>query len=187
MKTILTACVIVLVFAAAAFGDEHKRFQHQNWASVHVSSKDWSSFAMMETPGVKDPDNSILALSFYPRRQCRPWEMAIAVPAKTPPFSPRPGGMASIRVDERTIHNTPVIIIYHNATITTMFTDTPVNDNILSDAMQGNVIRFKIKIDGYSGTIYKAYSLSGFTSALKHSENICKSLIPQSTHSYFPP
>lgn len=186
MKKVLIAVVLVQALTGIAWGSDEQRVQHRSWVSLRGEPVSTPPFARIESPGLQDPENSLLTLGFFPDKQCRPRQMMIFAVSDAPTFTPT-HGVASIRVDELTLYEGPIVFFKEGRIVCLMFNDSALQKGLFADAMHGNMIRFQIKINGAKDMIYKSYSLSGFTAAAKRAEGICNDIAKQNIHRYFPP
>lgn len=176
MKKILLVCFALLWLPGMALGYDDQRVQHKDWVSSRGFSPENGHYAMLETVGIRDPANTVLGVGFFSEKQCKPANLMLAMAAPDDGIMNPIPGMATITIDNGKKHEGECVFYKDGRALVIMFEDSLLERGVFADAMRGNIIRFKIDMKGYNESIYKEYSLSGFTAAAKYSQNICRGL-----------
>ena len=163
--------LVLVVSASAASAKIYDRARHWQWESMILTSKDdVVTRIATEELDPKSHEKFVLAVDFPPQ-QCSNGSIALIACAPGMRRIPPQQGRAQIRVDSLDVIDAD-INVFMNSNSCAVVSVSNTTSELVNDAMRGTVIRFKLQIG--ESTLYRKFSLLGFTDAYTRSRQLCQ-------------
>lgn len=173
---IVLALVSVAVFPLGARAETLFKRQHGEWKSYALLSDNMDA-ARMSTQGIDDPEGTLLIVDNYPGACAGPILQIVSCQEEFKDNAYDGKGIGSIRVDARNAFEVEYLIFVKNSCLI-IAPITRSLPTILKELMTGAFVSFKINLlmSKDSESIYKRYSLAGFTEAQMRTLKLCQEI-----------
>ena len=168
-------CLVLLalfVSASAASAKMYDRHKHRDWDSLILTSNN-DAVARIATEELEPKFSERLAMVLdFPPQQCGVGQLKLIACYPGGRRLPPQQGRAQIRVDSMDVMDADINIFMNRDRCVTVSVSNYDNSALLRDAMRGTEIRFKLQVG--QTTLYRKFSLLGFTDAYARSRELCQ-------------